>query len=63
MTRAPSTDRPPLTSDPLVAALVRYVEALDRRYPDGPEELRRRALDGRSKITRMPKRPNRTSAA
>ena len=25
--------------DPLVAALVRYVEALHRRYPDGPDQM------------------------
>ncbi len=35
--------RPSVERDPLVAALVRYVEALHRRYPDGPEQLR----DGR----------------
>ena len=40
-------------SDPLVAALARYVEALHRRYPDGPEQLRHRGLDARSNITRM----------
>jgi len=31
--------QPPVERDPLVAALARYVEALHRRYPDGPEEL------------------------
>lgn len=35
---------PTLERDPLVAALARYVEALDRRYPDGPDELRRERL-------------------
>ena len=30
--------------DPLVAALTRYVEALHRRYPEGPEQLRRERL-------------------
>ena len=30
--------------DPLVAALARYVEALHRRYPDGPEQMRRERL-------------------
>lgn len=30
--------------DPLVLALARYIEALDRRYPDGPGELRRDRL-------------------
>lgn len=27
------------TSDPLIRALVRFVEDLDRRYPDGPDAL------------------------
>ena len=40
-------------SDPLIAALARYVEALHRRYPEGPEQLRREGLDGRATITRM----------
>ncbi len=30
--------------DPLVAALARYVEALHRRYPEGPEQMRRERL-------------------
>jgi hypothetical protein len=30
--------------DPLVAALARIVEALDRRYPGGPDQLRRERL-------------------
>ena len=30
--------------DPLGAALARYVEALHRRYPDGPNQLRRERL-------------------
>lgn len=34
--------RPTLERDPLVAALARYVEALHRRYPDGPDEMRER---------------------
>jgi len=42
--------------DPLIAALVRYVEALDRRYPDGPDQMRTEALDARGNITRMRKR-------
>jgi hypothetical protein len=33
-----------LERDPLVAALARYVEALERRYPDGPDQLRRERL-------------------
>jgi hypothetical protein len=39
--------------DPLVAALVRYVEALHARYPDGPEQMRREALDARGNMPRM----------
>jgi hypothetical protein len=36
--------RPTVERDPLVAALARYVEALHRRYPDGPGQMRREAL-------------------
>ncbi len=43
---SPSTQR-----DPLIAALARYVEALHRRYPEGPDQLRRAGLDGRAKAT------------
>ncbi len=32
--------RPTVERDPLVAALVRYVEALHGRYPDGPDQVR-----------------------
>jgi len=39
--------------DLLVLALARYVEALHRRYPDGPDELRREGLDGRAKVSGM----------
>jgi hypothetical protein len=39
--------------DPLIAALARYVEALHRRYPEGPEQLRREGLDCRANITGM----------
>ena len=39
--------------DPLIAALVRYVEALHARYPDGPEQMRREALDARANMPRM----------
>ena len=39
--------------DPLVAALVRYVEALHGRYPDGPDQMRKEALDGRGNMPRM----------
>ena len=39
--------------DPFIAALARYVEALHRRYPEGPEQMRQEGLDGRAMITRM----------
>ena len=39
--------------DPLIAALAHYVEALHRRYPDGPDELRREGLDTRAKVSQM----------
>jgi len=45
--------QPPAERDPLIAALARYVEALHRRYPDGPEQLRREGLDGRAKVSQM----------
>jgi hypothetical protein len=48
--------------DPLIAALARYVEALHRRYPDGPEQLRREGLDARGKVSQMV-RINRDPAA
>src|SRR5205814_408011 len=50
------TDRGALTStppDPLVNALVRYVEALDRQYPAGPQQIPRKGLDSRSNMPRM----------
>jgi hypothetical protein len=34
----------PVERDPLVAAMARYVEARDRRYPDGPDQMRRERL-------------------
>jgi hypothetical protein len=45
--------RPTAGRDPLVAALARYVEALHRRYPGGPDQLRRERLDGRAKVSGM----------
>ncbi len=39
--------------DPLVAALARYVVAIHRRYPDGPDQMRREGLDGRAKVSGM----------
>jgi hypothetical protein len=49
MSKAPAPGRP----DALVAALVRYLEALHAGYPDGPEQLRRETLDARGKVSRM----------
>ena len=34
----------PAERDPLVVALARYVEALHRRYPDGPDQMRQERL-------------------
>ena len=44
---------PSIQPDPLIRALARYVEALHRRYPDGPDQLRRAGLDARAKVSRM----------
>ncbi len=44
---------PPVGHDPLIVALARYVEALHRRYPDGPDQLRREGLDARAKVSEM----------
>ena len=43
----------PAERDPLIAALARYVDAIHRRYPEGPEQMRRESLDGRANITGM----------
>lgn len=43
----------PAERDPLIAALARYIEALHRRYPEGPDELRRAGLDARAKVSLM----------
>ena len=45
--------QPPAERDPLVAALARYVEALHRRYPGGPDQMRSEGLDGRAKVSGM----------
>ena len=45
--------QPPVERDPLIVALARYVEALHRRYPDGPDQLRREGLDARAKVSEM----------
>jgi len=39
--------------DPLIRALARYLEALHRRHPDGPEQMRREGLDARAKVSEM----------
>ena len=44
---------PSIQPDPLIRALARYVEALHRRYPDGPDQLRRAGLDARAKVSEM----------
>jgi hypothetical protein len=36
--------QPHVERDSLVAALARYVEALHRRYPDGPDQMRQERL-------------------
>ena len=41
------------TADSFIAALARYVEALHRRYPDGPEQMRREGLDASAKVSRI----------
>lgn len=48
--------------DPLIAALARYVEALHQRYPEGPDQMRREALDARGNMRRM-RKSERVSAA
>ena len=48
-----SSGSPSTQPDPLIRALARYVDALHRRYPDGPEQLRREGLDGRAKVSEM----------
>jgi hypothetical protein len=40
-------------ADPLIAALVRCIEALHRKYPDGPAQFHQEGLDGRATITQM----------
>ena len=49
-------------ADPLITALMHYVEALHRRYPGGPDQMRREGLDGRAMITRMSDRRKGTAA-
>ena len=54
MTQGSVRAQPPAT-DPLIATLVRYVEALHARYPDGPDQLHRETLDARAKVSGMSK--------
>jgi hypothetical protein len=51
--RVTSQAQPPVERDPLIAALARYVESLHRRYPDGPDQLRRKGLDARANVSEM----------
>jgi hypothetical protein len=44
---------PAVDRDPLEVALARYVQALNRLYPEGPEQMRREGLDGRAKVSGM----------
>lgn len=37
-------------SDPLLLALARYVQALDERYPDGPDEIHGEGLASRANM-------------
>jgi hypothetical protein len=53
---------PAPTPDLLIAALARYVEALHRRYPEGPSKLRQEGLDARAKVSQMGT-PKKDSAA
>jgi hypothetical protein len=48
-----SPGSPSTQPDPLIRALARYVESLHRRYPEGPDELRREGLDARAKVSGM----------
>jgi hypothetical protein len=48
-----SSASPTTQTDPLIRALARYVEALHRRYPEGPDEIRRTGLDARAKVSPM----------
>lgn len=46
-------------ADPFISALARFVEALDRRYPEGPVALRDEGLARRGNMPVVidPKRP------
>ena len=62
MAASTATAVPASGRDPLIAALARYVEALHARYPDGPDQMRKEALDARGNIPRMCKRSRGTAA-
>jgi hypothetical protein len=49
--------------DPLLRALARYVEALDRRYPEGPAHVHDRPLDARANMRTVASRDRREPAA
>ena len=51
--------------DPLVRALARFIEALEQRYPDGPDSLppQRLAIDGDRANMRVVKTRRRRPAA
>jgi hypothetical protein len=44
--------------DQLTLDLARFVQALHARYPDGPDQMRREALDARANMPRMRKDRN-----
>jgi hypothetical protein len=46
--------------DQLVLVLARFVQALHDRYPEGPDQMHREALDARANIRRMRTRKDET---
>ena len=57
-----STGPSPRPADSLIRALARYVEALQQRYPDGPDQMRKENLDARGNMPRMCKSGRATAA-
>jgi hypothetical protein len=55
----PAASSPSSTNDPLTSALARFVEALHRRYPEGPGVLQDEGLARRGNMPVVidPKRP------
>jgi hypothetical protein len=48
------TETAPPSADPMLLALARYVQALDARYPGGPEQMRDEGLaDGANMPTML----------